>query len=165
MGDLLIRLADERDLPAIDDIYNHYVVRSTCTAQYEPTRPDERRAWFLEHEPARHPVTVAERDGRVVGWGSLSRYHARDGYRFTVENSVYVRHDEQRRGIGRAVLTDLVERARSAEHRTIIAAIAGDQQASIALHAAHGFVEVGRLRDTVLKLGQWLDVVYMQLML
>jgi L-amino acid N-acyltransferase len=165
MSELSIRLASDGDLAAIDDIYNHYVRTSTCTAQYEPTTPDERRAWFVEHAPGRHPVTIAEIDGRVVGWGSLSRYHSRTGYRFTVENSVYVRHDQQRRGVGRALLDDLIVRARAAEHRTVIASIAGDQAASIALHARAGFVEVGRLRETVLKLETWLDVVYMQLML
>jgi phosphinothricin acetyltransferase len=165
MGELRIRLAEDADLAAIDDIYNHYVRTSTCTAQYEPTTPDERRTWFVEHAPELHPVTVAERDGRVVGWGAISRYHGRAGYRYTVENSVYVAPDEQRRGVGRALLDDLIVRARGAGHRTIIAAIAGDQAGSIALHARAGFVEVGRMRDVVVKLGQWLDVVYMQLML
>ncbi len=165
MSALHIRLAADSDLPAIDDIYNHYVLCSTCTAQYEPTTPDERRAWFVEHAPERHPVTVAELDGRVVGWGALSRYHSRTGYRFTVENSVYVRHDAHRRGIGGALLADLIARARAGGHRTIVASIAGDQAPSIALHARAGFVEVGRLRETVVKLGTWLDVVYMQLML
>jgi phosphinothricin acetyltransferase len=165
MDEPRIRVADEPDLPAIDDIYNHYVTTSTCTYQYEPTTPDERRAWFADHAPALHPVTVAELDGAIVGWGALSRFHGRSGYRFTVENTVYVRHDQQRRGIGRALLDDLVARARAIGHRTVIASIDADQPASIKLHGAAGFVEVARLRQVGFKFERWLDVVYLQKML
>ncbi len=84
---LVIRDAVESDLQHINDIYNHYVVHSTCTYQYEPSTLAERRAWFAEHDAA-HPVTVATRSGEIVGWGSLSWFRTRIGYRFTVENTV-----------------------------------------------------------------------------
>jgi L-amino acid N-acyltransferase len=161
---MLIRLAREDDLAAIDEIYNHYVARSTCTYQYEPTTPAQRLAWFRAHD-AKHPVTVAVADGGVVGWGALSWFRERDGYRFTVENTVYVRPDRHRRGIGRALLADLVERARTLGHRTIIAGISAEQEASVALHAAFGFAEVARMRHVGFKFDQWLDVVFLQLML
>src|SRR5689334_9592709 len=96
-----IRLATPDDLPAINDIYNHFVFVSTCTYQEEPSTVDERAAWFAAHGPL-HPVTVAESAGEVVGLASLSPFHRRSAYRHTVENSVYVRHDLQRRGIGSA---------------------------------------------------------------
>src|SRR5438552_5697839 len=108
----LIRLATESDLVAINDIYNHYVGTSTCTFQEEPETIESRRRWFAAHG-ARHPITAAELDGVVVGWGSLSPYHTRSAYRFSVENSVYVRHDLQRRGIGALLLADLIDRART----------------------------------------------------
>jgi phosphinothricin acetyltransferase len=95
-----LRDAAAADLPAINDIYNHYVLHSTCTYQEEPETADARRAWFDAHGPA-HPVTVAVDDGVVVGWGSLSPYHRRSAYRRTVENSVYVAHTHHRRGIAR----------------------------------------------------------------
>jgi phosphinothricin acetyltransferase len=159
-----IRLARLDDLERIDDIYNHYVRSSTCTYQEEAEPIASRRVWFDRHDPA-HPITVAELEGAVVGWGSLSPFRERSAYRFTVENSVYVDHQYQRRGIGGALLADLIGRARVSGHRTIIAAIDAAQDSSIAVHARYGFVTAGRLHEVGYKFDRWLDVVYMQLML
>jgi phosphinothricin acetyltransferase len=164
MGPLQIREAVADDLAAIDAIYNHYIARSTCTYQYEPSTPIERLRWFDEHDAA-HPITVALLAGEVVGWGCLSWFREREGYRHTVENTVYVRHDRHRHGIGRALLDDLIARARTLGHHTIIAGISAEQAASVALHARAGFVEVARLRQVGFKFGEWLDVVFMQRML
>lgn len=157
-----IRLARRDDLTAINDIYNHFVEHSTCTYQETPEPMDARQAWFARHGEL-HPVTIAELDGLVVGWGSLSPYHARSAYRFTVENSVYVHHAYHRRGIGDALLADLIARARTLGHRSIIAGIDAAQHASLAIHARHGFEKVGHLRQVGYKFDRWLDVVYMQL--
>lgn len=159
-----VRLASSADLPAINAIYNHFVVCSTCTYQTEPSTPAERAAWLAAHGPE-HPVTVAEIDGEVVAWASLSRFHARAGYARTVENSVYVRHDRHRRGLGSVLLADSIERARSLGHHTLLALIDAEQTASIELHRRHGFVQVARLREVGFKFGRWLDVVYLQRML
>jgi phosphinothricin acetyltransferase len=159
-----VRLATSADLVAINDIYNHYVHHSTCTYQEESEPIESRCAWFEKHG-GKHPVTVATIDGRIVGWGSLSPYHARSAYRFTVENSVYVHHEVHRQGIGSILLKDLIQRARAAGHRCIIAAIDGDQPASVALHAKFGFIHVGHFKQVGFKFERWLDVVYMQLML
>ena len=164
MGDLVIRQATVADLDTINAIYNHYVLHSTCTYQTEPETAAGRRAWFDRHGPE-HPVVVADAAGEVVGWGSLSAFHARAAYRHTVENSVYVRHDLVRRGIGKTLLEHLIRQAKLIGHRTIIAGIDADQAASIAFHARHGFAEVGHLRQVGFKFGRWLDVIYMQLLL
>ena len=161
---MTIRLAKTEDLGTINDIYNHYVACSTCTYQEEPSTMKERESWFSNHGP-RHPVTVAEADGRVVGWASLSPFHARSAYRFTIENSVYVHHEHQRRGIGSALLADSIERAKLLGHRTIIALIDADQLGSIALHLKFGFEQVAHLKQVGFKFGRWLDVVYLQKML
>ena len=159
-----IRLATSGDLERINEIYNHYVVHSTCTYQEEPTTSDERARWYRDHGPG-HPVTVAEVDGEVVGWGSLSRFHSRSAYRFSTENSIYVDHRWHRRGVGGGLLADLIERGRAAGHHTVVAGIDGEQHASIAIHARYGFQPVARLRQVGYKFNRWLDVVYMQLML
>ena len=125
---------------------------------------DGRVAWFARHGPD-HPITVAIRGGSVVGWGSLSPFHVRSAYRRTVENSVYVSPAHQRRGIGRALLEDLIERARRIGHHTIIALIDGEQPASVALHAACDFERVAYLNEVGYKFGRWLNVIYMQRML
>jgi phosphinothricin acetyltransferase len=154
----------ETDLAAVNAIYNHYVVHSTCTYQLDPETDADRAAWFREHGTA-HPLLTAERDGAVVGWASLSRFNPRCGYATTVENSVYVDHAWHRRGVGSALLAELIARARALGHHTIIAGIDGEQAPSIALHARFGFSTAGRLRHAGHKFGRWLDVVYMQLML
>jgi phosphinothricin acetyltransferase len=159
----IIRAARGADLDAINAIYNHFVLHSTCTYQEEPSSAAERAAWFAGHGP-NHPITVAERDGEVVGWGSLSKFHPRSAYGRTVENSVYVRHDCHRQGVGAVLLRDLLERAKSAGHHTILALIDTEQRGSLALHEKLGFVEVGRLREVGFKFGRWLDVVYLQRM-
>jgi phosphinothricin acetyltransferase len=159
-----IRLAGEADLSAINAIYNHYVEHSTCTYQITPETAEARLAWFRAHD-AQHPITVAERAGEIVGWGSLNVYHPREAYARTVENSIYVDAKAQRQGVGRALLSDLIGRARALAHHTILAGISAEQTGSIALHAALGFVEVGRFRELGWKHGQWLDVVYYQLLL
>jgi phosphinothricin acetyltransferase len=159
-----IRLATEADLETINRIYNHYVVQSACTYQEEPSTAEERTAWFTAHGP-RHPVTVAERDGEVVGWGSLSKFHPRSAYGRTVENSVYVRKDCHRQGIGVALLGDLLERGRAIGHHCVVALIDSQQRGSVVLHEKFGFVEVGRLREVGFKFGRAGDVVYMQRML
>ena len=158
-----IRPATPADLPAINAIYNHFVLNSTCTYQEVPSTSDERAAWFAAHGP-NHAVIVAERDGEVVGWGSLSKFHPRSAYGKTVENSVYVRHDLHRQGIGGVLLAELLERAKSSGHHTVLALIDTAQRGSIALHEKLGFTEVARLREVGFKFGQWLDVVYLQRM-
>ena len=159
-----LRSATESDLVAINDIYNHYVLHSTCTYQEEPESLENRRHWF-QHHGERHPVIVAEADGQVAGWGSLSSFHPRSAFRHTVENSVYVHHGLHRCGLGSLLLRELIVRARSLGHRAIIAGIDSGQPASVALHAKFQFEEVGRLRRVGLKFGRWLDIIYMELIL
>lgn len=160
----MIRLATPVDLTAINEIYNHYVLHSTCTYQEEPSTAAEREVWFLSHGP-QHPITVAESDGAIVGWASLSPFHTRSAYRRTVENSVYVRHDRQRQGIGMALLVDSVERAKALGHHTIISLIDREQAASVNIHQRIGFEQVAHLKEVGFKLGRWLDVVYLQKLL
>ena len=162
--DIRIRLATTSDLDRINEIYNHYVLHSTCTYQEEPHTAEERVRWFHEHGPL-HPVTVAEVGERIVGWGSLSRFHSRSAYRFSTENSIYVDHTWHRKGIGGRLLADLIERARQAGHHTIVAGIDGEQSASVAIHAKYGFERVAHLRHVGFKFNRWLDVIYMQVML
>ena len=158
-----LRLATEADLSAIHDIYSHYVLCSTCTYQTEVEPLAMRQAWFAARGPE-HPVTVAELDGAVVGWGALSRFHPRAGYGRTVENTVYVRHDHHRRGVGGTLLADLIDRAAALGHHTIVAVVDAEQGGSLALHERHGFEPAGRLRQAGFKFDRWLDAVYLQRM-
>ena len=164
MSGITIRPATTADLETINEIYNYYVLNSTCTYQTEPETMDARRAWFAAHGE-KHPITVAEDAGQIVGWGSLSRFHARAAYSRTVENSIYVDPRQHRRGIGRALLNDLIDRARSLGHHTIIAGIDAEQAPSVAIHAVMGFQNVALLNEVGFKFDRWLHVIYMQRML
>lgn len=159
-----IRPATESDLVAINDIYNHYVLHSTCTYQEEPETIEARRQWFSHHGD-KHPIIVAEVDGQVVGWGSLSQYHPRSAYRRTVENSIYIHHEHHRRGIGSMLLGELIARARGLGYHAIIAGADSEQAASLALHAKFHFEKVGHMTQVGFKFGRWLDVIYMELIL
>ena len=161
---MLLRDATGADLPAINEIYNHCVLSSTCTFQITPATLDERAAWLAGRGPL-HPAIVIEEDGAVIAWGSLQAFHKREAYAATVENSVYVHHGHYRRGLGKMIMEELIRRARSAGARSIVALIAADQEGSLALHRALGFAEAGRLRQAGEKFGRVLDVIYMQLLL
>ena len=161
-ADLTTRPATPADLPAINAIYNHYVATSDALYQDDPWPAEERRAWFAAHGD-RHPVTVATHSsGAVLGWAGLSAFSGRTGYRFTVENSVYVHPDHLGRGVGRRLLADLLDRAVALGHHSVIALIDSNAAVSLRLHRRFGFAEVGRLTEAGFKFGRWLDVVYLQ---
>ena len=162
--EVVIRPATVDDLGAVRAIYNHYVETSTCTFQIEPDTQAERLAWFTNRSPA-HPVTVAQLGGEVVGWAALSPWKPRDGYARSVEASVYIRHDRLRRGLGRALMADLIGRARAAGHHTIIGGACTEMTASLALQESLRFERVAYFREVGRKFTRWLDVVYMQLLL
>ncbi|MGH7738780.1 MAG: GNAT family N-acetyltransferase [bacterium] len=159
-----IREAAAADLPAINDIYNHYVLSSTCTYETQPTSLEARERWFAEHASP-WVVTVYEVDGQVVGWASLSQFRPRAAYAKTVENSVYLHPHWLGKGIGKALLVDLVERARAGGFHTMVALISADQPVSLRLHERLGFAPAGLLREAGHKFGRWLDVAYWQLIL
>jgi phosphinothricin acetyltransferase len=158
-----VRVATRADLPAIHDIYNDAVLTTTASYDYEPRPFQYRVTWFEGHERERLPVFVAADDaGQVLGWSSLSRYHDRKGYQFTVENSVYVAAAHRGRGIGKLLMPPLITSASALGLRAIIAAIDGENQASIRLHERFEFVPVGHFKEVGFKFGRWLDVIYMQ---
>lgn len=159
----VIRAAQAPDLPAITAIFNHYVATSTCIYQDEPDTIESRRDWLTRHD-ARHPVLVADAGGQIVGWAALSPFGGRSGYAATVENTVYVRHDRLRQGLGKLLLASLIEAAWEAGHHTIIARIDSEQTVSLALHRRLGFVEAGRLREAGRKFDHWRDVIFLQLL-
>jgi L-amino acid N-acyltransferase len=160
----MIRPATSEDAAVISAIYNHYVLHSTATYQEQTESLDDRIRWLEAHH-AELPVIVADENGEVVGWASLNRYHPRSAYRFTVESSVYIHHSHHRRGHGRALMLELIDRARALGYRTILAGISSDQAASLRLHETLGFREVAHFREVGYKFGRWLDVIYTQLLL
>jgi phosphinothricin acetyltransferase len=159
---MTVRTAEEADVPAIAAIYAHHVVLGTGTFETEP--PDEQemvRRWQSVRS-AGLPWLVAE-DGEIAGYAYAAPYRPRPAYRFTVENSVYVRSDFAGRGAGSCLMTELLAQCTSLDLRQMIAVI-GDSEnaASIALHRKFGFERVGVLKNVGFKFERWLDTVIMQ---
>ena len=161
-----LRPATAVDLPAINAIYNHYVLHSTCTYQTVPSTEQEREEWFAGHGP-KHPVLVAvdESSGGVIGWGSISKFHARQAYENSVEDSIYLHHEWRGRGVGSQMLAELLRLAKEIGHHTMLGGIDADQKGSYALHKKFGFEKVSHLKEVGFKQGRWLDVIWMQKML
>ena len=159
-----LRLARPDDAEATREIYNTEVTGSTVTFDLVPRSVEEQRLW-IEDRSGAMAVLVAEVAGSVVGFGSLSPYRPRPAYSTTVEDSVYVHRDEQRSGVGRALLSELVDVAGTRGFHTVMARIVGGHDASIGLHRSLGFEMVGIEREVGRKFGRWLDVVVMQRML
>lgn len=161
---VLIRPATTADAEATVDIYNVEVATSDVTFDLVARTLDEQRVW-LDARSGALEVIVAEIDGRVAGFASLSTYRERAAYRGTVEDSVYVHADARGQGVGKALLTGIVDVASARGFHTVIGRVVGGHDASIALHRAAGFEHVGVEREVGRKFGRWLDVVVMQKLL
>jgi len=161
---LKIRPATLDDLEPIREIYNDAILNTVTTFDTVPKSPDKQRLWFGEHAP-RYPVIVAEQDGMVVGWASLSRWSDRPAYDETAEVSVYVAEGHRGKHIGRALLEGLIKAGREGSFHLLVARIVQGSEASIHLHEALGFAHVGALREAGRKFGRLLDVTIMQKLL
>ncbi|MDX2272029.1 MAG: GNAT family N-acetyltransferase [Cyanobacteriota bacterium] len=163
---MLIRPAQSSDVAAILDIYNEAVLNTTASYEYQPRSFALQMDWFAEHKESGYPIIVAENtETQILGWGSLSRYHSRWGYRFTVEDSIYVAVGSRGQGIGKMLLGRLITSAQERQFHTIVAAIDAANMVSRKLHEKFGFIQVGCLREVGYKFDRWLDVAYMQLLL
>lgn len=159
---VIVRDATPADMPAIQAIYAREVLHGLASFEEEPPSADELRARRDGILVLGLPYLAAELDGRVVGYSYASPYRPRPAYRNTVEDSVYVAPEARGRGVGRALLTALIERCESGPWRRMIAVIGDSGNAgSVALHERLGFLRVGTLDAVGFKLGQWVDTVLM----
>jgi L-amino acid N-acyltransferase len=160
-----IRAATEADLPAILAITNDAILNTTSSWNHYPTTLEARRQWLVDRQAAGLPVLVGVAEGAVAGYGSYGSFRSWDGYRLTVEHSIYVDATFRRRGIGRRLLTALIDHATEADMHVMMGVISADNTISIALHEEFGFEIVGRLPEVGRKFDRWLDLVLMQKML
>jgi phosphinothricin acetyltransferase len=147
-------------------ILNEAIVNSTALYDYQPRTMAMMDAWFDVKAKGNYPVIGAVDDsGRLLGFATYGVFRERPGYKYTVEHSVYVDRDCRRRGIGRALLTALIERAKAQNYHTIIGGIDADNAVSIELHKKLGFTFCAEFREVGFKFGRWLNVVFYQLIL
>jgi phosphinothricin acetyltransferase len=161
-----IRPALAADIPTITRIYADAVLHGTATFELEPPSEADMTARMQALRDGKFPYFVAEVDGEVAGYAYAAPFRPRPAYRFTVENSVYIAPDMQRRGVGKALIKTLVEACTAMGFRQMIAVIGDSHQAaSIGVHQACGFTPAGNLKAVGWKFGQWLDTPLMQLAL
>ena len=158
-----VRPATPEDLPAIQAIYAHHVANGLGSFEEEAPSVQELRRRYDDVVRQSFPYLAAELGDQIAGYGYCNLYRARSAYRYALEDSVYVRHDMAGRGIGKAILAELIARCEALGCRQIIAVI-GDSAnaASIGLHVSQGFLKVGTLRSVGFKLGRWVDSIFMQ---
>ena len=157
-----IRDAIETDMVAVLDIYNDAVLTTTAVWNETPRTQDQQYEWFVAKRAQQHPVLVAVVDGDVAGFCSYGPFRAWYGYRYTVENSIYVSERHRGRGIAGRLLAALIERARAQGLHTMVAGIEGRNEVSIRLHERAGFTRAGVLREVGYKFDRWLDLVFME---
>ena len=156
--------ADITHIDGIVAIYNDAVQNTTAIWNEKTVDAANRSAWLAERQRVGYPVLVAvDAQGAVAGYASFGDWRAFDGYRHTVEHSVYVRQDCRGAGIGKALMVALIERARAIGKHVLVAAIEAGNTGSIALHKKLGFEQVGLLSEVGTKFGVWLDLVFLQL--
>jgi L-amino acid N-acyltransferase YncA len=162
VSDIALRPFHWGDVPQITAIYRHYVEHSTATFDLEAPGPTAMAEKFGHMVEAGHPVLVAQRGDEIVGYAYASVYRPRPAYRFTCEDSIYLKPEATGLGLGKRMLGELITAAQAFGFRQMIAVITAESAASVALHERAGFVLVGRHENTGIKFDRWLDVIHMQ---
>jgi len=159
-----IRKAEDSDVGAITEIYAHHVLHGTGSFEIDPPDAREMARRMADIVSRSLPYLVAESDNNIIGYAYATPYRPRFAYRFTLEDSVYVHHDHSGRGVGAALLEELIRRCKDWGCRQLVAVI-GDSQnkASVRVHEKLGFQHSGVLRGVGFKFNRWIDTVFMQL--
>lgn len=160
-----IRDAQQGDVPAILDIYNDAVIHTTASYDLAPVSLESRLDWFNHKGQGGWPVLVAELGTEVVGWATFGPFREKEGYKHTVEHSVYVRNGQRGGGIGLALMKALIAEAKRRQLHVMIGGIDADNAGSIAFHKRLGFEDGAHLRQVGHKFDRWLNLVFMPLYL
>ena len=147
------------------DIYNEVIINTTAVYQYQPHTLEMRQAWFNTKKQEGFPVFVAEEGNTILGLSTIGTFRAWQAYKYSVENSIYVAAAARGKGIGRLLMTPIIEAARQMDMHTIIAGIDATNDISIRLHISFGFEEVAHFKQVGYKFDRWLDLKFLQLIL
>ena len=155
-----IRKAEQKDLVALLDIYNYEVINGVSTLDLNPRTLAERQIWFDQHNVENHPLYIAEIDGCVAGYSSLSSYREKEAYKSTVELSIYISPDYRKRGIATALMGFILEEAKAdARTHSVVSVITAGNEASCNLHEKFGFTFCGTVPQVGMKFGKFQDIV------
>jgi phosphinothricin acetyltransferase len=162
---MVIEDATEADVPAIVAIYNDVIATSTAIFSDRPVTAEQRLQWLRSRLALGQPVLVARESGEVVGFASYGDFRAWPGYASTVEHTVHVAAARRRRGIGRRLVEEILDRAQTAGKHVVVAGIDAENEASLRLHERLGFERVGHMPEVARKFDRWVDLVLMQIRL
>jgi phosphinothricin acetyltransferase len=162
---IIIRQATVADLDTILSIYNHAIKHSTAVYSYDPYTPDMIQKWYDEKMANNFPVYVSTEGETVTGFVTYGKFRMRPAYQFTMEHSIYVQHDHRRKGIAKALMPFIIDKARAAGVHTLIGGIDAENEVSINFHQQFGFEKVAHIKEAGYKFDRWLDLVFMQKLL
>ena len=160
-----VRAAKVNDLEGILEIVNYNILNTTSIYDYEPRTLAQQIAIFEEKTTNNFPLLVIEIDQEIAGFSTYGTFRFKEGYKFTVEHSVYVSVKHQGKGLGKLLLSQLIETAKKQKRHTMIAVIDAENQNSVTFHEQFGFETVGLMKESAFKFKKWLDTVFMQLIL
>lgn len=158
-----VRHATESDVPAMLEIYNEIILNTTAVWHNEPHTLQMRQEWFALKTEQGYPVFVAEQNGVITGFSTIGPFRPWVGYRFTVENSVYVSAENRGNGIAKLLMPPIIEAAKQLKLHAIVAGIEASNEPSIALHNKFGFVEVAHFKEVGFKFNRWMDLKFLEL--
>jgi L-amino acid N-acyltransferase YncA len=159
---MLIRPANESDVPAILVIYNQIVATSTAIYNDQPVTFEDRLSWFRSRMSSRYPVIVAEVEDKIAGFASFGDFRSWPGYRFSVEHTVHIDHAHRGRGIGKQLLLALIPIARQLGKHAMVGAVDAENPISIRLHESLGFERVAHFKQIGYKFDRWLDLIFFE---
>jgi phosphinothricin acetyltransferase len=160
---IIIREAVEADLPAMLVIYNDIIVNTTAVWHDEPHTLAMRQEWFEQRKQQGFPIFVATEDDKILGFSTIGPFRPWPGYRYTVENSVYVATESRGKGVANLLMPPIIASARELKLHAIVAGIEATNTTSIALHNKFGFVEVAHFKEVGFKFGRWMDLKFLEL--
>ena len=160
-----IRNAKKENVPSILEIVNYEIKNSTVLYDYKERAYEFQLNWFLNKSKEKMPVIVAEKEGEILGFGTFGIFRPWDAYQHSVEHSIYVHRKSRGQGIGKLLLTELINTAKKDGFHTMIAGIDASNEKSILFHKNFGFDEIGTFKEVGYKFDKWLDLTFMQLFL
>lgn len=160
-----IRQANNDDMSSVLEIVNYEILNTTAIWDYDIRTLAQQETILKEKNENSFPFLIAEKEGKIIGFGTYGTFRHKIGYRFTVEHSVYVHKDYHGNGVGSILLKELIEIAKTQKLHTMIGVIDSENLGSIAFHKKLGFKEVGHIKETGFKFNRWLDSVFLQILL
>ena len=159
-----IREANISDVPAMAEIYNQAILETVATFDLVPQSMEDREIWFAKYG-GQYPLIVAEIEGKIAGYSSLSAFRDKEAYARTTELSIYISPTSQGNGVGKLLMEEILKRAKSLHHHVVIGGITGGNEVSVRLHKRFGFEFVGAFKEVGYKFDEWQDVHFYQLIL